>query len=770
MSYLVVSLRRRWQPTGAGSTCPRCADTGLDASHAPPSPCVRLRASRARRELFVMRIIVVQPASEELDAVRALWRANSTTLGFFPDGAFAEHAAQGWILAAVEDESVLGYLTYRVARARAVIVHLCVAETARGRGVASSLFSTLRTAVSDVRGVAVSCRDDFAASAVWPKLGFRTVGERAAREPGRTLRSWWFDIEHPDLFSALTSSLPSVVMDANVFFDLLDPSAARSSESRALTAPWVRDAYQLGLTPEVYEEIARSSDRASKRRAREFANSFGLVTGEPAHVSATLATLADMLGRPVRPQDESDHRQLAHALTGGAALFVTWDGTLLSAADRIAEAFDTVVVRPVDLVSRLDVAVRPEHYLPARLEGSNVTTSPLTATDQFEVVRALHNARKREPASGLATVLRSAIADCRDTDTAVVRDADGTVSAVLVSRVDDDRTLTIRAVRVRRHPLGPTLARHLLWRAVNDAVRAGIELVRVTDAYLTPEIEDALHDVGFLRSNLQWVKLSIQGALTYTDALGRVESSAASFALEGALAPIVTALRVGWRTAAPSEAATLERALWPLKLRDAALPSFLVPIQPGWAAQLFGGDMAAGQLFGVDAERVLRLENAYYRSARPGILRAPGRVLWYVSAGRGYPNAMHLCAASSITEVVTGPATALYRRFRRYGVFSWNHARTAAKGLPHGKIMAFTFSHSHVLPKPLPLGKLQSMVRRRTGRGPVLQSPSEIDGELWCDLYATAAVVGADAPGALNGSDLAPSRSGPGVSARMRLS
>lgn len=683
-----------------------------------------------------MRTIVVQPSSNELDAVRALWRANSATLGFFPDGAFAQHAAQGWILAAVDGSVVLGYLAYRVARARAVIVHLCVAEAARGLGVAKALFAALRAAAPDVRGVAVSCRDDFAATAVWPKLGFRTVGERAAREPGRTLRSWWYDVDHPDLFSAVTSSLPTVVMDANVFFDLLAPGTARPEESRALTAPWVRDAYQLAVTPEVFTEIARSGDRAGRRRAREFASSFTLVTGEAAQVSVVLDTLREILGPPTRPQDESDQRQLAHALTGSAALFVTWDGALLYAADRIAELFDTIVVRPVDVVSRLDIAIRPEHYMPARLEGSNITAARVTAADEREVVRVLHNAARREPTSGLASVVRAAIADCRDTDTVLVRDAAGAVTAVLVTRPGVDRTLTISAARVRRHPLGPTLARHLLWRAVNDAVRAGVHLVRVTDGYLTPEVEEALGDVGFVRAGTHWVKLNVYGALTYAEALARVGVADAVFSLNGALAPVAAALRAGWRAAAPGEASALERALWPLTLRDAALPSFLVPIQPGWAMQLFGGDLAAGQLFGVDAERVLRLENAYYRAARPGILRAPGRVLWYVSAGEGYPQSMHVAAASALTEVVSGPATSLYRRFRRYGVFSWQHALTAAKGGPEGKIMAFSFSHSHLLPAPLPLRRLEEMVRRRTGRGPVLQSPSEIESGLWCDIYA----------------------------------
>ena len=685
-----------------------------------------------------MRTVVVKPSSNELNEVRALWRANSVTLGFFPEGAFVQHAAQGWILAAVEEGCVLGYLAYRIARSRAVIVHLCVADAARGRGVATALFAALRAGAPDIRGVAVTCRDDFEAAAVWPKFGFRTVGERAAREPGRTLRSWWFDIDHADLFSALASTLPTVVLDANVFFDLLEPSTARPEESRALTAPWVRDAYQLGVTPEVYTEIARSADRGRKRRGREFASSFVPVKGEPAQVSVLVAKLGEILGPPTRPQDESDHRQLAHALAAGAALFVTWDEGVLGAADRIAELFDTVIVRPVDLVNRLDIAIRPEHYLPARLEGSNVTASPVTAADERDVVRVLHNAPRRERASGLAAVVRAAISDCRNTDTTVVRDAAGNVAAILVTRESSDQTLRILAARVRRHTLGPTLARHLLWRAVNDAVRRGNLLTWVTDEYLSPEVEEALADVGFVRAGTHWVKLNVYGVLTYAEALSRIDEAGARFELGTALAPIAAALSAGWRAIAARDAAALERALWPLKIRDANLPSFLVPVRPGWAAQLFGGELASGQLFGVDAERVLRLENAYYRAARPAILRAPGRVLWYVSAGEGYSHSMHVAAASALTEVVSDTATSLFRRFRRYGVFSWQDALASAKGSPEGTIMAFTFSHSHILPRPLSLRGLQAIVRGRTGRGVVVQSPSEIGSDLWCDIYAAS--------------------------------
>jgi hypothetical protein len=67
-----------------------------------------------------------------LEGVMALHRLNARTLGFLPKGAFEEYAKQQQIIIALtNDGNCLGYLLYRVARGRASIVHLCVADIAR---------------------------------------------------------------------------------------------------------------------------------------------------------------------------------------------------------------------------------------------------------------------------------------------------------------------------------------------------------------------------------------------------------------------------------------------------------------------------------------------------------------------------------------------------------------------------------------------------------------------------------------------------------------
>src|SRR5579862_5571743 len=139
--------------------------------------------------LASVRTETVPTHAPELAAIRELWRQNSATLGFFPQGAFEDYAAEGGIISATDTQRhLLGYLAFRRTRYQAVIVHLCVGAQTRNQGVARALFSAFQDSTADSRGARVTCRKDFAAAALWPKLGFLCVSEHPAREEGKTLQ------------------------------------------------------------------------------------------------------------------------------------------------------------------------------------------------------------------------------------------------------------------------------------------------------------------------------------------------------------------------------------------------------------------------------------------------------------------------------------------------------------------------------------------------------------------------------------------------------
>lgn len=185
-----------------------------------------------------MKIEIITRTSPHLPQVKALGRANASTLGFLPEGAFDDHAARRNILGAIDVSGrCVGYVLYRVSRGKAVVVHLCVEASRRQGGIARAIIEELKKATADLKGISLKCRRDYSASEVWPRLGFVPVSEQLGRgKKPEELTTWWFDHGHPDMFTETEAeSLKSklcVVIDTNIFFDLNEPSRDGHIESR----------------------------------------------------------------------------------------------------------------------------------------------------------------------------------------------------------------------------------------------------------------------------------------------------------------------------------------------------------------------------------------------------------------------------------------------------------------------------------------------------------------------------------------------------------
>ena len=120
-----------------------------------------------------MRVEQITHIAVHLPQIKSLGRANAETLGFLPDGAFDHYASRDWILVALDDlEVCIGYLLYRVSSRRANIVHLCVSESWRNKGVARALVGELDRRTQHLTGVGLRCRRDYKVNSMWPKLGF----------------------------------------------------------------------------------------------------------------------------------------------------------------------------------------------------------------------------------------------------------------------------------------------------------------------------------------------------------------------------------------------------------------------------------------------------------------------------------------------------------------------------------------------------------------------------------------------------------------------
>ena len=177
-----------------------------------------------------------------------------------------------------------------------------------------------------------------------------------------------------------------------------------------------------------------------------------------------------------------------------------------------------------------------------------------------------------------------------------------------------------------------------------------------------------------------------------------------------------------------------EHLLWPAKILDCGIPSYIVPIRPGWASDLFDSGLANVRLCGADADLALNPESVYYRSARNGPSRPFGRILWYVSQVKRDPETMRIRPCSRLADVVVGPAKDLYREFRRLGVYSWGDVLKTADGDPEGHIMEMRFDDNELFPSPVQWNDFQGILGRH-GKRTNVQSPVEIPEPALVDLY-----------------------------------
>ncbi len=691
-----------------------------------------------------MQIIEIDTTSQYLKNIKELWRANSKTLGFFPEGAFYEHASHKNIVAAISETGILeGYLLYRVVRRGKMwpgvtIVHLCIDETFRNQGVGKILIEYLcNKTKQDHLGIGLWCRRDYAAHSFWQKAGFIPIADRYGRS-GESLTFWWMDFGLPSLFNQPKDETKvQVVIDTNVFYDLQDDASIKNEESKSLFADWLTDEIIILITDEVYNEINRSSDPIQREKRRGFANGFQHLQTEQEKVREIIASLTSAFPSLLVQQDISDVRQIAHTVAGGVNFFITRDQRLLSLADNLYEKFNIRLLSPGYFIGQLDEVIREAEYQPTRMAGTNINGSKIRSTDQQILEENFLCSKRGEKGSAFLKKIKSYISNPKRYDTNIIRDPENNPLAVIVYDSKNPSELRIPMIRVARHQLSATISRRMLYEAIVYSAEHNIPVTNVADEFIQDGLNSALIESGFSQIDTEWVKLNIPYTYIKAELLSFVDKMKVQYPYIRKLLEEYSDLLTISKPGDVITLAEVERTLWPLKILDSELPTFIIPIKPTWAQHLFDDRLANLTFWGADPETMLRTENVYYRScAFGGIISAPARILWYISANQKIPNTKCIRACSSLDEVIIGPANTLYKRFNRLGIYRWEQIKRIAGEDPESNIMAIRFSHTEQFPNPISLTKLRSLFQIfDIGRKFSLQSPLLISPLSFSQIY-----------------------------------
>lgn len=660
----------------------------------------------------------------------------------FPEGAFDEYAARGSILVAENqtDGTLAGYLLYRVSSTRVSIAHLCVAENQRGRGVSRALFESLKQAVDGEPGISVRCRQDFPANAIWPHLGFVWHGEMPGRGSDRaTVVQWWYNLAHTTLWAEAAKQVGAekigVVMDANVLFDQIEGHEPKAEASQALLADWLEESIELVVTDEVFNEINRRQDSDGKTESLALASKFHCLPCEGNEFERWQSELRPLFPVEMTEQDESDLRQVARAIGGGAQYMVTRDGPLLDRAADVEEAAGLRILHPADLITKLDELRRENVYQPARFLGSSIAIRAVRGEDADPISAALVQTTLGEGQKSLRGKLRGLVSKPDQHNSRVILIGTKPVGCLVtwLQRGAPD-VLAVPLIRAATGPSASTLARQFVRLVVREACEDQLPIIRIEDEHTTPELQAALYDFGFVQTLTGWVKVNLYGGITRQDAAAQLRSYATCDDLfdQGAeeWADAIDAADP-YDVAAGCED---ECRLWPVKFSDVDVPCYIIPIQPRWAAELFDDRLAAQGLFCRRADLAINVEAVYYRSAHGIRLDGPARVLWYVSGDGPTDGTMQIRACSYLYEATVGKPKLLFRRFKRLGIYEWSQVYETAKHDIDTEIMAIRFGRTQLLPSPITFHRAQELL----GKGNQFQGPLRIDSDIFIKMYNEA--------------------------------
>ena len=686
----------------------------------------------------------ISASSPILSSIKSLARKNSATLGFLPEGAFDAYAQRGWVLAAMANGELVGYVVYRVSNMKAVLVHLCTSEGHRGQGVARQLFRTVVGRTSELHGILANTRRDFPAHAMWPRLGFAAVGEKPGRGMNRAvLTRWWYEHPHPTLFSYNASyvgaqSQIDVAIDLNVFYDLVMPASREGAdESRLLQSDWLMDEIQLCVTGELFNEITRLEGARVRQGQRDLAHEFKRISGEVEKFDKAYSSLSSILGTAKNNRQSSDLMHLAHTAAADAEFFVTRDEGILKFQKEIESETGVTPIRPLDLATEIDQIRNIASYQPVRLRGSTFQIGRVERNQRTELEDVFVNRALGEKKTEFRRRLSAFLPPQSEVDSAVIL-SDGEPIALFGLERSNLNVLIVPCIRLRHGRLARTLAREIITLVIESSIAHKRSIISVTDDWLEVYVEEALAESGFVKSGTQWLKLNYSAIGTEEEVSSGLVLLLEQVEESGVELPDTQQfpLRPGYQMTA-AETVLVEKNLRPLKLTNDVLETLVIPVRARWAQHLFDSGLAEQTLFGARPDLVLNWENAYYRTPRSlSNISAPFRILWYVSQDERYIGTGQIRAYSVGSRVEVLPARLAYNRYKRLGVYDWQQVLGISGGDPEGPVMVIRFCDIEVFKSPIDRNMFSELLEASDQKRPSLRGPQRISETAFAAIYS----------------------------------
>lgn len=658
-----------------------------------------------------------------LDQIIELGDHNNKTLGFLPYAGFRTAAAEGRI-AVVEEANgkVLGYCLFDLPRDVIRVVHVCIGDEARDRGVARALIDAVSARHAGRLGLVLKCRADWPADRIWPKLDFvaqtQVPGRSKERHP---LTVWWRSHGHADLFTLLeehkAAKRPAAI-DSNVYSDLHSAKTRQGAKHTAALAPLIAAGeLNIKLLPTLEAEIYATKDPAERARFLNAKVNYSRAT-KPLIQNMVDQLLTD-IPAGVLAKDGSltrDAELVAEAQVNDIGLFITRDRKAIQYLTEPAAAQGVEILHPTEVPTYLDAEQGRQTYRPAQLEETTFTVQRLNrALTADEIARLLDKANGER-----LTNFRKLLADLAGRSTTDVQrnvlfDGDSKLRAAWATHGTAE--VEVPLLRIPGGKLQTTLAAQLSQLLRSETIARGTPVLRITDPHVQRPVRAVLEGDGFYSDAAGLAALALPMIGSWSDVSASAQASAKQHGVE-ALLPLLELPE----NPSPAQTVEFERLWAPAKIVGQGIANYLIPIKRPFASQLLG---YPASLMSRPDDLGLSREHVYY-SSRRGPAKPPARILWYVS-GKTQPAVI---ASSNLVEVRVDTPYRLHRLYSHLGVWDLSDIKSSAT---NGKAAAFRFTGTEMFPNPVGLDRIRALAPE--GRTVLLRSTQELSDEWYERIY-----------------------------------
>ena len=393
-------------------------------------------------------------------------------------------------------------------------------------------------------------------------------------------------------------------------------------------------------------------------------------------------------------------------------VFVTRDRPLLNKAGIIADLTNLRVLSPTGLIVELHELLDGQSYGPERVAGLGLAWYRCTVRDLASLSLGSF-LNEGEGLRRFRSLLDRYLTNPTEFQCELLK-AEGEIAAIRIVSTAPERTVSVPLARMARTSNRLLFGRFMIADTIAKAVEKDQDMVVFEQSGLSPSLIPDLIAMGFTKCQDTYAKFCFSRCLQPEDAMEEIATLSPELA------------------AALSKASDIELELFGAPVSLAAEQNyFLVPIQPGYAMSMIDRLLSSSDMFGGDPTVLLRWENVYYRKAKTSqkILKAPGRILWYVSRSQ-----KQIVAVSHLDEVVVGTAKDLFRRFKKFGILRWEDLYQMCSGDTSIELMALRFSHTFAFRRRIPLNEVRA-VYEEDGGGLTVQLPTSMPASRFQKLF-----------------------------------